>query len=458
MKINNLWQAFHRVLERLRTAKTMYRRIKLFLILAFVALAIFQTGQLWFVNISNRNFFLFLSNQRRGSVADGHHEFVRPMRWIYGDGTGRFNISYSGLMDTPSRAFFDTVLTDLFSSGTFVSVGETDYAKLLSNPILMFEYAFPMPANIFPVAFNPRSSTVLTGQGVDAFTSIAIWLPDDGNESGLRVFFINDDAAWEFTVDSVAAEGFPVTAVSTIALHFVSAALEEEYEELPPNVFIPRTGDFGQFSYYPVVVTNPYFSYGQGLAHVRGKVAPFFDNPATINSRVAGDGVWTFSNIHATVRYFGTGVLEYANFRPRRQGTSSSFISDFSAALSFINNDEYVINEIFLMGYEPHGAGYVFRFGYIINYFPILMPDGWPVSSPDDILLAPIEVYVEEGWVVFYRRLTHNFSLDTQNLWLQNNRLNLDAILQGREEPITGLSLGYNMRSMGNLILGLQGW
>jgi len=443
---------FHRGLERLRSAKTMYRRLKSFLILIFAALAIFQVGQLWFVNLSNRNFFLFLSDRWRPSVAEGYQTFVRPMRVIYGDGTGRFHINYSGLMDAQPRDYFDIVLTEVFSSGTFVGARQTDYAQLLSRPILMFQYAFDMPANIFPIGFNQRTGDFLTSRGIEAFDSVAIWLPHGGSQ-GLSIFFMNDGFTWEFSVESVAAEGFPVSPVSTIALYFVSAALEG-YEELPPGAFIPRSGDHGQFAYYPVVVTNPYHSnVGSSLSSIRHRVSPFFDNPATINQRVAGDGVWTFSNIHTTVRYFDTDVLEYASFRPRRRNVTSSLMGNFSAALDFIEKDNYVVNEIFLKGYEPRGAGHVFWFGYIVNYFPILMPDGWQVSSPEDILPAPIEVVVEEGRVVLYRRLAHNFALDSGNQWMHGSNLDLDVLLFGREESVAGLSLGYHMRPAGNLRL-----
>jgi len=430
----------------------MYRRLKSFLILAFVALAIFLTGQLWFVNLSNRNFFLYLAARWNPSVAEGYREFVRPMRFIYGDGTGRFDKSYSGLMDAHSRTYFDAVLTELFDSGTFLSVSTTDYVRLHSRPVLIYEYAFPMPANIFPLGFNQRTGGFLTTRGIGEFTSVAIWLPYEAE--GISVFFIGHGQKWEFNLDMAGLDGFPVIPVSTVGLHFVSAVLEG-YDNLPPGTFVPRSGDQGRFPFSPAIVTNPYLTHaGASLNYIRNRVAPFFDNPATMRGRVAGDGVWTYSNIHTTVRYFATEVLEYASFRPRRPNATSSLMGDFSAALAFIDNDNLVDNEIFLKGFEARGDGYVFWFGYILGYFPILMPDGWLVAY-GDVLPAPIEVVVSQGRVVLYRRLAHNFSLATDYQWLTEGALNYEALLQGHEEPVLDLSLGYMMNQTGNLRLEL---
>ena len=448
-------QAYNIVLSFLGRAKSGMRKFKSFLIVVLAALAIYQTSQLWFVNLANRNFFLFFSDRNISSLTDRHREFVRPMRLIYGAGDGRFTIDYSGLMELSPRDYVDSVLTELFDSGTFVGESETDFIRLLSRPVLIYEYAFPMPGDIFSRVFNQRAGIFLASWGLIEFTSVVVWPPYTNHQS-LRVFFINDDRMWEFAMDSVAdGFSFPVHSVSGEFFHFVSAALEG-YEHLPPSTFVARTGARGNFPSYPVIVTNPYVSHvGPNMHFTRTQVAGFFDNPATINARIGGDGIWTFSNIHTTVRYFYTHVLEYVNFRPRRHNVNTSILEDFSAALAFIENDRHVINEIFLTGFEPRGVGYVFWFGYIVDNFPVLMPGGWAVSSPYDILPAPIEVVVEHGRVEHYRRLAYNFHLRDGHYWMS---LNLDAFLEGLEGTIDGLTLGYYVHSGGNLQLDWWAW
>ncbi|MCL2571725.1 MAG: hypothetical protein FWE11_04920 [Defluviitaleaceae bacterium] len=441
---NSFARGFHRVSEALRGTKTMYRRLKSLLILIFVALAIYQTGQLWFVNLSNRNFFLYLADRWNPSVAAGYREFVRPMRLVYGDGSGRFGISASGLMDTQQRAYFDTVLTAMFDRGNFIGSSETDFNRLLSRPMLLSEYAFLMPSHVFPLGFNQRTGGFLTSRGIVDFTKVVIWLPYE-NYDDLRVFFVSGDQTWEFTIDHNGLEIFPIHPVSTGSLYFVSAALEG-YEGLDASTFVPRAGDLNRFASTTVVMTNPYRTQvGISLDFVGNQVAQFFDNPATINGRVAADGVWTYSNVHTTVRYFDTDVLEYASFRPRRQNATTSLMDDFSAAIAFIDEDNHVVNEFFLMDFECRGIGYVFWFGYIVDNFPILMPDGWRVSSHDDILTAPIEVVVEQGRVVLYRRLAHNFHInESGHRWINEWDLDFEGLLD--EEEIVDLRLGYTLR------------
>jgi len=430
------------------------RRAKTFLILALVALAIYQTGRLWFVHFTNRNFFPYIAARFVPSVPERSREFVRPMRVVQGAGNGLFAVRYSGLMDMPLRNYFDTVMTELFNGGRFVGVVETDYERLLSHPMLKYEYAFYMPAEVFPLAFNPRAATFLTARGISEFSAVAVW-PSAGGQDA-RVFFIGNGQTWEFALDAAREDlSFGIAPVSTDSIHFVSAALEG-YEYLPAGNFVARSGSRG-FAYSPIIVTNHYRpgATGGDLPHIRNRVAHFFDNPATINDRVAGDGVWTFSNIHTVVRYFGTDVLEYSSFRSRRQNVDTSFLDAFSAAWAFIANDPHVVNEIFLTGFEERGAGYVFWFGYIVDNFPILMQDSWEVSSAEDILPAPIEVVVDQGRVARYRRLAHNFSVDDSHGWLE---IDLDSLLENQEAPLIGLSVGYPMRPRETrLRLGLWG-
>ena len=438
-------------------AKNIMRRVKVFLILGLAALAIYQTGQLWFVNLANRNFFFPLPARALGVDAAGYRAFVRPKRLIFGDGQGLFNIHYSGLTDEMPMGYFESVLTQLFNNGNVVESGYTDYVRILSRPVIIFEYAFPMPARIFPIGFGQRNGAFLTSVRVDTFNSVAIW-PPYGDDYGIRVFFISPEQTWEFALDTGATMRLasPIVTMSTDRPHYVSAALEG-YIDLPPHVFIARTGDAVlEYAFNPVTVTNPYFTHmgGPGLNFVRHQVTQFFDNPATITSRVASDGVWTFSNIHTAVRYFDTAVLEYVSFRSRRQNVTSGLIGDFIAALEFIENDAHVINELYLAGFDDSEPANVFWFGYIIGDYPLLMPAGWEVSSPDDILPAPIEIIVDQGRVVRYRRLAFNFSVDYGVYeWISLDIENLQSYGDG---PIENLSLGYYLRPNGRL--GLEWW
>ena len=87
----------------LKFLSVFFRSIKNIVIVVLIALAVLQTGQLWFVNITNRSFIpaalLPLSNN---NTQQERNEIVKPYRVISGTGGGRFNISYGSLSNAPA--------------------------------------------------------------------------------------------------------------------------------------------------------------------------------------------------------------------------------------------------------------------------------------------------------------------------------------------------------------------
>jgi hypothetical protein len=86
-------------------------------------------------------------------------------------------------------------------------------------------------------------------------------------------------------------------------------------------------------------------------------------------------------------------------------------LTDFSAALAFVKDDPLMNNEIFLRNYEERdGREHVFWFGFVIENWPLILTQEWftgeNCTSP---LLAPIEVTVENGRVIRYRRIAYSF-------------------------------------------------
>ena len=383
--------------------------IKSVLIFALAALAVFQVSQLWFVNITDRNFFLYIQARFAPGAPDGHDAFVRPFRVIYGAGDGYFNMRLSRISETDAWDYGEPMISAVLANGHFVSREPIDRDRILSAPVFIYEYAFAMDSEIFAQAFGQRSGAVLTVHGIENFGRIAVHPPAD-ESSALYAFFMDDEYSWEFTLTPNRARSFDIAPVPRDTLHLV-----------PTNSyaigFVPVRPP--GFSYNPITVTNPYQrEFGApSLSSVRGRIEPFFNNPATINQRPSAGGIYTFSNMNTMVRYLVGDVLEYTSFRPIGTTVSSSFMGDFSAALAFVQDDPYVINEIFLADYEPRGREHIFWFGYVIEDFPLVLTEPWATGpSCQDPLPSPIEVVVDHGRVVRYRRLAHNFHV-TGNLY-----------------------------------------
>jgi len=376
---------------------------KSLLIFGLAILTVFQVSQLWFVNITDRNFFLYVQAMLATGAPDGHDAFVRPFRIVYGAGDGYFNMRLSDISETEAWKYGEPMITAILSNGHFVAQTPIDRERLLSRQIFLYEYAFAMNAEIFTQAFGQRTSLALTGHGIENFYKIAIHPPSD-DTSNLIAFFIDDDYAWEFSLPYHRAERIDIAPTPQDDLHFVPIN--------SPNIGFAPVRPQG-FRYHPISVANPYQSaFGSlHLSSVGAGIEPFFSNPATINQRPGTDGVYTFSNLNTMVRYLVNDVLEYTSFRPIGTTASSNFINDFSAAYAFVNADPHVVNEIFLAGYDSsRGREHVFLFSYIIDDFPIVLTEPW-FTGPNcqDPLLTSIEVVVDNGRVVRYRRLAYNF-------------------------------------------------
>ena len=398
--------------------------LKSVLILALAALAVFQASQLWLVTITNRNFFLYMEARFPPAAPDGQSAWIHPMRIVYGPGCGHFNTIYSQTGYSPEWGYGRLALESMLASGDFVGAYEAGSVDFGAVPVLVFEYSFRIQAETFARALGRRNAGALSGTGIRSFNRVAVFPPGDYDASVFVVFSDNVNE-WHFRLPLGSrrhpAENYEffIGDVDADELHFV-------WED---GGFSPRA-PFG-FAYYTVYALNP-FQNAFGLLHlstIRPRIEHFFDNPATIISSPSID-VYTFSNINIMVRYLQFDVLEYRSYRPIGGTVPANLMSDFSAALAFLRQDPYVVNEIFLMGYESRGREHVFRFNYVIGNFPFFMERNWPTEPGcRDPLRAPLEVTVAHGRVVRYRRIAYSFHVGEPSF------MNLDA-----SGPI---SLGY---------------
>jgi len=393
----------------------IFASAKSVLILALAALAVFQVGRLWLFDITNRNFFLYLQARFPPSAPDGQQAFARPFRIITGAGDGVFEIMYSGIGESQEWEFGERALAAVLRGGSPVirpNFAQAAVPDMLARPVFLYEYTFDMCAETFARALGQRNASLLTNEGLHEFRSVAIQPPSE-DDASLQVFFIGrNNRVWQFALlpgtRRFPAEDFEIEIlpVSQNGKHFTAG----------DGGFIPQIPPEG-FAYYTVVAENP-FRNPQGLftlTDIRPLIEPFFNNPATIIPSMSGvDNIITFSNLNTMVRYHEAYVLEYSSYRTIGREASANLMADFSVALAFVDADPHVINEFFLHSYELRGREFVFRFNYVINNLPLVFTGPWySATHCRDPLLAPIEVVVDHGRVVRYRRIVHNFHLGT---------------------------------------------
>jgi len=374
-------------------------------ILALAAFAAYQVSQLWLVSFTNHNFFLYLQARFPPAAPDGQSVWARPFRVISSTGDGYFTIRYSEIAESDAWFFGESALAAILSGGSFVGQRDMDLEHITEKPVYIYEYAFPMQADSFSRALGKRNGATLISAGISEFWSVAVVPPTEA-EPVLRAFFIYGDDMWEFYL-VLGGRRFPleyhlteIAPTRTDGLYFVKAG----------DGFAPRSNR--TFTYRAVRVENPYQN-AAGLLHfssIRPRIENLFDSPATINNALSSDFIYTFSNFNTMVRYLPFNVIEYISYRTTARSAPADLMTDFSAALAFVNDDIYVQNETFFAGYETRDREHVFWFGYTVGGFPMVMQP-W-ATRPDcrDPLPAPIEVVVDNGRVVRYRRLAYIFT------------------------------------------------
>jgi len=404
---------------------------KSLLIIGLAALSVFLTARLWLVHIPNHNFVPYVRARFASTVPDEASDLVRPFRIVQGSGDGYFSVLYRGIHNSDQWHYGEQIIADVLQNGNFIGRVETDMALIVDAPVIIYQYAFNMRAAVFAEAFGPRMTAVLMGSGISHFNAVAIHISEEG-DSTLNVFFIGDTHTWEFSLLNSVFE-FCIPSARGDVHHLV-------FED---GGFVSRLTR--HFPHNPVSFTNPYRDRtGQlNLSHIGGQISHFFANPATINQGVSAGGVYTFSNLSTVVRYLPWDVIEYTSFRTISRLSPTSLVTDFSAAFAFVNSDPNIRNDFFLAGYEDIGHERVFWFGYTIGNFPIRLTEYW-YTGPEctNPLIHPIEVTVDNGRVIRYRKIVYNFTPDPGHVSMASvGHGELSFPLEGRSRLRTHIAL-----------------
>jgi len=403
------------------------------------------TSEIWFGYIDS-GFFGVLARGRVQMVGgEFRHYFALPMRTVTGDGSGRFHIVYGG-MDTNSRVInLSNEIIARALSGNYVQTTQPPVVgELLVGDIIIYEYAFDMPVDIFMDALDLRG-VALSGQ-IERFSRI-IFSPHS-DRSGVNVFFHNQVAdAWVgFFVDDMRLSNELGLVVRTESrspyalVDFASSYLLGIDNNSGNNLFIPVWGDAGH-RYFVGVATPAHFDITDGAVMnvIRANVMSFFDNPAVVyDVPTAGGFAWADEN--TIVRHFRTNVIQYISYRRDLRG--SELLDDFASAISFVNRrDMFLDTEFYLSGFREHGNERVFYFEYTLEGLPVILSDDLRNLMSDHTQSA-LSIRFRDGNLVSYTRLAYTFTMS-------------DAIVDvaGRDLPMYILYSGLDLDSLKGVTL-----
>ena len=184
------------------------------------------------------------------------------------------------------------------------------------------------------------------------------------------------------------------------------------------------------------------------MSVIEENVNMFFENPSVKSSFVGDQNVYTYSDADTVVKYYQNDVLEYSNYRT--SAGESGLLKNFSTALNFIKSDALVKNEYYLAGYTQQDNDYTYYFDYVVNNFPMVLPDEYKRNDAENgaaALKHAIEVTVRDGSVVNYKKIVYNFIMDdaTKTAELDFERILSEAAASGSQEKISDVLLGYKL-------------
>ncbi|MDR2650497.1 MAG: hypothetical protein LBB94_12400, partial [Clostridiales bacterium] len=322
-------------------------RVKTGLILLLTGLAIYLTSQLWFANISSRNFFysFFTRSEVRNSNDD--KIFVWPYRIITNYGNNVFTIQYTGIKINRIRELCDDIIVSVLKEGEHLETREIKYAEILGAPGYIYEYAFHMPTSVFASAFGKSGFT----DKLECITSI-ILLPPDAKRS-VTIVWLLDEKNMLMSGYSTKSALSPVASLDEFYqdILYESSALSLYDDLSDKNTFIAKHMDSG-YSYPAVAVINPYAEGELLKGAIEQHINIFFENPAAKLFFMGDNNVYTFVDANTVVKYFQNDVLDYSNYRA---GSGEiSVLNSFGAALNFIMSDFLIKNEYYLADFEQN--------------------------------------------------------------------------------------------------------
>lgn len=437
-------------------------KIQSAVIFILVILTFIQTGELWFGDASNRNFFYsFFNSGSSYASSENLFQLSKPYRIINSKGNGKFFIKYTGIDESEQKKAMDDVMIKLFKEGEFVKSTAIDWQEVLDKSII-FEYKCQMPADAFTASYKQKSS--LLHARFKEFNTIFIISGNDKFEPA-RVLFFGDAAnvCYEYKIPKSDLNNQIITAKENFSVldNKIYYIASKPFSNLFSNNAFMATWEAERLEYSKIEKINPYSeSGGVLLSTVEKKVDVFFDNPP--KAQPSPKGVFAFSDENTVVKYYPTGVLECFNYKAADEKINSTFTSAYNKAIEFIKRDTTITDEdeYYLAEYAKGDDGnWIFSFDFTINDFPIYISE---TISAEPRLKHAIEVTVSHDFVVKYMRYAYSYKIHEKAKSIAtkdyNAALNQDALVNGDQDEdgndtIKSIDIGYRADSSDNVNL-----
>ena len=364
------------------------------LLIAFLMiLAIYQTTELWFDEVSSHNFFSFIST---GNTALTRAQLYGLDGIVINRGENKTAVFHKeNVLDTRYRGEFDKLITSAANKGESQS-GQIDWAHIFNNKCVVYDFVEPVAVEEMKKGLGISSGKLGDLQKV----SMIILVPNK-TENVMQVYFADDDKVMIYSLKraDMAQKGADVIEKFSEQASGCISSRASGFNIFSQNTFIPIIQD----GINTINVVNPVMDGDRIDTKALENIADgFFENPAVKWSSVVNN-VYSYSDEENVVKYNLKGVLEYSGYvsGAGNNDGGQNVAQNYTAAVDFLKKDNGIKNDVVLTRTAVNNERTQFYFDYAVNGVEVVMSDEMKQGMD---MHSAIEVTVSRGSVTKYRR------------------------------------------------------
>ncbi|MBR6401162.1 MAG: hypothetical protein IKS17_08100 [Firmicutes bacterium] len=356
-------------------------------------LAIYQTTELWFDEVSSHNFFSFISS---GSTLSSRARLCGLDGIVVNRGENKTAVFHrESVLDTQYREEFDKLVTAAVNKGE-VKAGQIDWTHIFNNKCVVYSFVQPISAQEIRRGFGISKGRLTEPKQV----SMILLVPNK-TENVVQAYVSDNEKTMIYSLKraDLAQKGTDAIGKFSEQANNCISSRASGFNIFIKNIFIPLP----QESINTINVTNPVTDGVTIDTKALENIADgFFENPAVKWSSVI-NGVYSYSDEENVVKYNLKGVLEYSGYvsGSGEDEQGQNVVQNYSAALDFLKKDKGIKNDVVLKKITENTERTQFFFDYAINGVETAMSDELKQGLE---MHAAIEMTVSRGSVVKYRR------------------------------------------------------
>jgi hypothetical protein len=381
----------------------MINNVKNITVVILTVSSIYLTSQLWFEEISNRNFLYTITKYfKKEDITSSFKdiELVKPTTVVTSFSNNTYNVMYNDIETSVQEQIMANVMKDIFERGIFVKSGTLENKDIYNYNYISYNYNFPIEIDTYAKVLGVKATHLRNIN--NKFDTIVTYIVED-EPLDLKVLFINSEfnVYYEYRVTDANLRKIINSYITDLQNNSseLTYILENGIYKIKPShkkLLLPY-----------IQTQNMYAINGEVSFNSAKENLDMFINTRNIKERRRA-GAYVFSDNNIVIRYYPNDVVEYSNYNVNLNTHASSLFNEYLIALAFLKNDNTVTNEYFLSSYTESDSNSktTFYFDYAVNNIKIEMSDELKINTQMNNV---IEVIVENGQVITYKKLVYNF-------------------------------------------------